>query len=72
MLGLMQHHPLLISSLIEHAAKAHPHSEIESRTIEGPIHRCTYAELERRTRRLANALTALGVRPSDQIGRAHV
>ena len=41
--GLMQDRPLLISSLIEHANTFHPHAEIVSRTVEGPIHRCTYA-----------------------------
>jgi hypothetical protein len=37
MLGLMQNHPLLVSSLIEHAGKAHPNSEVISRTPDGPI-----------------------------------
>jgi acyl-CoA synthetase (AMP-forming)/AMP-acid ligase II len=68
MLGLMQHHPLLISSLIEHAAKAHPHGEIVSRTIEGPIHRCTYADIEKRAGRVANLLTSLGVERGERIG----
>jgi acyl-CoA synthetase (AMP-forming)/AMP-acid ligase II len=67
MLGLMQHHPLLISSLIEHAAKAHPHSEIVSRTIEGPIHRCTYVDIEKRARRFANLLTSLGVQHGERV-----
>ena len=43
--GLMQDRPLLISGLIEHANTFHPGSEIVSRTIEGPIHRCTYADI---------------------------
>ena len=48
MLGLMQDRPLLISSLIEHANAFHPHAEIVSRTVEGPIHRCTYGDIHRR------------------------
>jgi hypothetical protein len=32
MRGLMQNHQLLISSLVEHAANAHPNTEIVSRT----------------------------------------
>ena len=56
--GLMQDRPLLISSLIEHAACFHPHAEIVSRTTEGPIHRCTYADIHRRAKQLANALEA--------------
>ena len=65
--GLMQDRPLLISSLIEHAARLHPRREIVSRTSEGPIHRCTYADIDRRARQLASALTALGVTPGQRV-----
>ncbi|WP_028631452.1 3-(methylthio)propionyl-CoA ligase [Metapseudomonas resinovorans] len=68
MLGLMQHHPLLISSLIEHACASHPDTQIVSRSIEGPIHRCTYADVGRRAKQAANALSALGVQPGERIG----
>ncbi len=67
MLGLMQHQPLLVSSLIEHACHAHPDREIVSRTSEGPVHTCTYGGLGRRARRLANALLRLGVKPGDRV-----
>ncbi|MCC7326783.1 MAG: long-chain-fatty-acid--CoA ligase [Burkholderiales bacterium] len=67
MLGLMQNRPLLISSLIEHANACHPGTEIVSRTVEGPIHRCTYGDIHRRSKQVANALTALGVEPGDRI-----
>ena len=67
MLGLMQSQPLLISSLLVHAARHHAETEVVSKTIEGPVHRYTYADLERRARRLANALTALGVRNGDRV-----
>ena len=68
MLGIMQDRPLLISSLIEHANHCHPNSEIVSRTIEGPIHRCTYGDIARRSKQVANALLGLGVKPGDRIG----
>ncbi|UTN35969.1 3-(methylthio)propionyl-CoA ligase (plasmid) [Pseudomonas aeruginosa] len=68
MLGLMQNHQLLISSLIEHAAVTHPGAEIVSRTVEGPIHRCTYADIARRAKQVANALSALSVQPGERIG----
>jgi acyl-CoA synthetase (AMP-forming)/AMP-acid ligase II len=68
MLGLMQHHPLLISSAIAHAAKAHPHGEIVSRTIEGPLHRCTYVDIERRARQVAGLLGSLGVKRGERVG----
>jgi acyl-CoA synthetase (AMP-forming)/AMP-acid ligase II len=57
--GQMQDRPLLISSLIEHAAKFHPLAEIVSRTAEGPIHRTHYGEICRRSKQLAQTLTAL-------------
>ena len=65
--GLMQDRPLLISSLIEHANTFHPAGEIVSRTVEGPIHRCTYADIRRRSKQAAKALLALGVKPGERI-----
>ncbi len=67
MRGLMMETPLLIPSLLEYAARFHQQTEIVSRTVEGPIHRYTYAEAERRSRRLAKALTRLGVSRGDRI-----
>jgi len=68
MLGLMQQHPLMISSLLTHAARHHPHGEVVSKTTEGTIHRYTYLEAERRARRLVRVLQRLGVGDSDRIG----
>ncbi len=68
MLGLIQDRPLLISSLIEFAALYHGKTEIVTRTVEGPIHRYTYADLAKRSKKLANALTRLGVKMGDRIG----
>ncbi len=67
MLGLMQDKPLMISSIISHAARHHAHSEVVSKTVEGAIHRSTYAEIERRARRLARALQLLGIGGSDRV-----
>ena len=50
MRGLMMDTPLLVSSLIKHAAAQHAQSEIVSRTVEGPIHRYGYAQAHRRAR----------------------
>ncbi len=61
--GLMMDMPLLIPSLIRHGAQCHGSVEIVSQTVEGPIHRYTYADAYARIRRLANALAALGVGP---------
>ena len=65
--GLMMDAPLLISSLIEHADRHHGDAQIVSRRVEGDIHRCTYRQLHHRARQMANALAALGVRPSDRV-----
>jgi fatty-acyl-CoA synthase len=67
MLGLMQQHPLLISSLIEHAACAHPDAQIVSCALDAPSHRCTYADLDRRSRQLASVLTSLGILEGDRV-----
>ena len=67
MLGLIMDQPLLISSLITHAARNHGDTEIVSRTIEGGIHRYTYADAELRARKLAQALLRLGVQTGDRV-----
>jgi acyl-CoA synthetase (AMP-forming)/AMP-acid ligase II len=59
--GLMQNRPLLISTLIDYAASWHGNREIVSRDAAGAIHRTTYAALQPRAKRLANALHVLGV-----------
>ena len=67
MLGLMQRYPLLISSLIVHAARHRGGTEVVS-NLGGPtLHRTTYAEVERRSRRLARALGKLGVGLGDRV-----
>lgn len=67
MLGLMQDRPLLISSLIEFAAQYHKDAEIVSRTVEGPIHRYTYADAHKRAKQQAKALQKLGVKLGDRV-----
>jgi fatty-acyl-CoA synthase len=66
--GLMLERPLLISAIIKHAAVYHRDTEIVSRTVEGGIHRYTYEAAERRAKRLARALSKLGIRPGDRVG----
>jgi 3-(methylthio)propionyl---CoA ligase len=68
MLGQMQDQPLLISSLIEFAARHHRDTQIVSRRVEGDIHRYTYAEAAARARRVAAALDRLGLAFSDRVG----
>src|SRR6266851_6016588 len=66
--GLIMDMPLMISSAIQHAATFHGQTEIVARGVDGTIHRYTYVEAHGRTKRLANALGRLGVRPGDRIG----
>ena len=66
--GLMMQQPLLISSLLVHAERHHGEQEIVSRRVEGDIHRQTYRDLAARSRRMANALGALGVTSGDRVG----
>jgi 3-(methylthio)propionyl---CoA ligase len=60
--------PLLISSLLVHAERHHGEQQVVSRRVEGDIHRITYRELAARSRRMANALAALGVAAGDRVG----
>jgi acyl-CoA synthetase (AMP-forming)/AMP-acid ligase II len=67
MLGLMQTQPLLISSIIAHAARHHQRAEVVSRMIDGSLHRTDYPTIERRARKLAAALQSLGVERHDRV-----
>ncbi|MBO0710812.1 MAG: long-chain-fatty-acid--CoA ligase [Acetobacteraceae bacterium] len=67
MRGLMQPHQLLITSLLTHAARHHATTEVVSKSSDGAVHRYTYAEAERRARRLARALQRLGVKAEQRV-----
>ena len=54
--GLIMDMPLLLSGFIDYAAEHHGATEIVARTIEGDLHRYTYADAQRRSKRLAKAL----------------
>ena len=65
--GLMMQMPLLLSSILEHAERHHGKQEIVSRRTEGDIHRITFNDTAARTRKLANALTTIGVKPGENV-----
>ncbi|WNG86885.1 long-chain-fatty-acid--CoA ligase [Mycobacterium sp. ITM-2016-00317] len=67
MLGLMQDRPLMISSLIEHAAAFHGDTEIVSRLPEGPVRRTNWRQTNESSKQVANALVELGIRPGDRV-----
>jgi 3-(methylthio)propionyl---CoA ligase len=68
LLGRMMEKPLLVSSLIEHAARHAGDVEIVSRRVEGDVHRYTYRDCEKRAKQLAQALIARGVGSGTRIG----
>ena len=67
MLGAMMNRQLLIASIMRHAARYHTDQEVVSGTVEGPVHRYTYADLNTRSKRLANALDAKGIKLGDRV-----
>jgi 3-(methylthio)propionyl---CoA ligase len=65
--GQMMHMPLVISSLVRHAARHAADTEIVSKRVEGDVHRTTWAEVEQRARKVAQALAALGCEAGDRV-----
>jgi fatty-acyl-CoA synthase len=67
MQGLMMDMPLLVSSLLQHAARHYGDVEIVSRRVEGDIHRYTYADCHERAKKLADAFVRSGTAVGDRI-----
>ena len=67
MLGLMQNYPLLVQTILDHAALNHAEREMVTRSIEGPIRRYTYHDLRLRALRVAKALQSEGIVPGDRV-----
>jgi fatty-acyl-CoA synthase len=67
MRGTMMDFPLTLPTILERAAKIFPRVEIVSRKPDKTIVRTCYGEFYRRTRRLASALTTLGMKPGDRV-----
>jgi len=68
LMGQMMQMPLMISSLIRHAARHAGDVEIVSKRIEGDVHRYTWRDAELRSRKVAQALARLGLQPGDRVG----
>ncbi|WLI91277.1 3-(methylthio)propionyl-CoA ligase [Massilia sp. R2A-15] len=66
-MGQMMDQPLLVSSIIEFAARHYGHVEIVSRRVEGDLHRYTYRDCHQRARRAAHALKGLGVQMGQRV-----
>jgi hypothetical protein len=59
--------PLLISSLLEHAAEVFSSVEIVTRTVEGPIHRYTWRDARKRSAQVAQALQTMKLHDGDAV-----
>jgi fatty-acyl-CoA synthase len=68
MQALMMNSQLMISSILVHAERNFPESEIVSVTADNPLHRYTYKDFAKRARQLAKALAHLGASFGDRIG----
>ena len=66
--GKMMDRPLLVSAILEHGADQFGQQEIVSRETHGPLHRTTFAEVAKRSKKLANALVKLGLKPGSVVG----
>ncbi|BAQ09723.1 acyl-CoA synthetase/amp-acid ligase II [Bacillus sp. OxB-1] len=64
----MMQTPLNLSSFVKRAEQFFPNKLIISRTGENMIHRIPYGEWAKRTRKLASALTALGMKKGTKVG----
>jgi acyl-CoA synthetase (AMP-forming)/AMP-acid ligase II len=68
LMGQMMTMPLMISSLLVHAARHAADTEIVSKRVEGDLHRTNYREAELRSRKLAQAMARLGCAIGDRVG----
>ncbi|HYF22360.1 MAG TPA: long-chain-fatty-acid--CoA ligase [Caulobacteraceae bacterium] len=67
MRGLMQDWPLTVDRILDHARIWHGDREVVTRTVEGPIHRTTYAEIHDRAKRVSTALKGWGIKLGDRV-----
>ncbi|MCC6554505.1 MAG: long-chain fatty acid--CoA ligase [Polyangiaceae bacterium] len=65
--GRMMDYPLTLTHFLERARTFHARSEIVTRNPDRSLSRTTYADLYRRSAKLAAALTRLGVRSGDRV-----
>ncbi|MFE7214188.1 3-(methylthio)propionyl-CoA ligase [Streptomyces sp. NPDC057611] len=65
--GLMMHQQLLVSSILTHAERHHPTTEVVSVRCEGDVHRYTFRDMAHRSRQVAQAVEDMGVGPGDRV-----
>ncbi|MRX06319.1 long-chain-fatty-acid--CoA ligase [Pseudoduganella sp. FT25W] len=67
LMGQMMDQPLLISTILDFAARHYGSSEIVSQRVEGDLHRYTFRDCHRRAKQLAQALRQLGVEMGERV-----
>jgi len=65
--GLMMDFPLTLTHFLDRAWRLFPRTEVVSRLPDKSLHRCTWADIYRRSSQLAGALTRLGVGRGDRV-----
>lgn len=69
MKGQMMNYPLTTNVIIEYGNRVFPYKEIVSKLPDGTMHRYTYYDMYKRTKKLANALVhKLGIKKGDRVG----
>ncbi len=63
----MMHYPLTLSHILERVGKVFPERGIVSRLPDHSLHRCTWGDVYRRARALAEALQRAGLQPGDRV-----
>ena len=67
MRGKMMTTPLTITEIMRFADRHHGRTEVVSVTADQPLHRCTFNDVFRRARQLANAVSRLGIEPGERV-----
>src|SRR6185295_11110725 len=63
----MMEFPLTLAAVFRRAEQVFPRGTVATRRADKSIHRYTYGDFANRSRRLASALRALGVKPGDRV-----
>ena len=66
--NLMQHWPLRVGRIIDHAARFHPNRQIITRTVEGPIEETSWSVIHDRALHVSQALNRMGIGRGDVVG----
>jgi fatty-acyl-CoA synthase len=68
MQGLMQHWPLTVDKILDHANNWHADREVVTRRVEdGLVERTTYGEIHRRSKQVSHGLREAGIEVGDRV-----